>query len=418
MKEIIAYVNAENDVPDNVYKLCVEYSNNDADEIFVYNYSSEEEDKEVLCNLIRKVVEAVDTKLIVGLRAKRLEDIKKIIYAGASQVMLKLAILEDMDLIKQASDRFGKDKIIIEVDDIEELTEGDLTDELERLGAYGMMIKHVELSSKLKDAIMDAKQPVYIRDSLRKNDIAELISVDNVCAVVTNYFENKSIINAKKALKDQGLKMNMFEAKITFSELKLNSDGLIPVVVQDYHNDEVLMVAYMNEEAFNTTMQTGRMTYYSRSRQELWIKGETSGHYQYVKKIMIDCDNDTLLAKVKQMGAACHTGNRSCFYTEVISKDYKESNPYNVLNEVFVIIMDRKDNPKEGSYTNYLFDKGLDKILKKCGEEATEIVIAAKNGNKEELKYEISDFMYHLMVLMANEGISWTDIMDELGHRK
>ena len=177
------------------------------------------------------------------------------------------------------------------------------------------------------------------------------------------------------------------------------------------------MVAYMNQEAYEKTLRGGRMTYYSRSRQELWIKGETSGHFQYVQSLSIDCDNDTILAKVRQIGAACHTGNRSCFYREMVKKDYADTNPMKVFENVYNVIIDRKLHPKEGSYTNYLFDKGIDKILKKVGEEATEIVIAAKNPNPEEIKYEISDFLYHVMVLMAERGVTWEDITRELANR-
>ena len=207
------------------------------------------------------------------------------------------------------------------------------------------------------------------------------------------------------------------KAAFTWDELKLNSDGMVCVVVQDDKNKDVLMVAYMNEEAYNQTLRTGRMTYYSRSRQAQWVKGETSGHFQYVKSLKIDCDNDTILASVKQVGAACHTGNRSCFFTTLAEKEYKETNPLKVFEEVFGVILDRKEHPKEGSYTNYLFDKGIDKILKKVGEECTEIVIAAKNPDKEEIKYEISDFLYHMMVLMVEKGVSWEEITKELVKR-
>ena len=177
------------------------------------------------------------------------------------------------------------------------------------------------------------------------------------------------------------------------------------------------MLAYMNKEAFYHTIKTGRMTYYSRSRQKLWVKGETSGHYQYVKSLTADCDMDTILARVSQIGAACHTGAHSCFFNEIIGREYEESNPLRVFEQVFDVIKDRKEHPKEGSYTNYLFDKGLDKILKKLGEEATEIVIAAKNPNANEVKYEISDFLYHMMVLMAEKNITWEEITAELAQR-
>ena len=177
------------------------------------------------------------------------------------------------------------------------------------------------------------------------------------------------------------------------------------------------MVAYMNEESFQKTLETGKMVYFSRSRQELWMKGETSGHFQYVKSMAVDCDKDTLLAKVAQIGAACHTGNPTCFYTPLFGNEYDEKNPLLILENVMKTILDRKEHPKDGSYTNYLFDKGIDKILKKVGEEASEIIIAAKNPDQEEVKYEMSDFLYHMMVLMAEREISWDDITTELARR-
>ena len=212
-------------------------------------------------------------------------------------------------------------------------------------------------------------------------------------------------------------KIRPLSCNMEWSEFKLGPDGLVPVVVQDYRTDEVLMVAYMNEEAFHKTIETGKMTYWSRSRQELWVKGLTSGHYQYVKELKVDCDCDTILAKVSQTGAACHTGNKSCFFHEIAKTDYKNTNPLKVFEDVYKVIADRKIHPKEGSYTNYLFDKGIDKILKKVGEEATELVIAAKNPDPEEIKYEMSDLLYHAMVLMVERGVTWEDITSELANR-
>lgn len=227
----------------------------------------------------------------------------------------------------------------------------------------------------------------------------------------------QDLMECKTACRKAGIPVNTFESSIPWSEFKKNSDGMVPVIVQDYQTDEVLMLAYMNEEAYETTLKTGRMTYWSRSRNELWMKGLTSGHFQYVKSLTLDCDKDTILAKVSQVGAACHTGNRSCFFQELVKKEYEERNPLKVFQQVYDVICDRKVHPKEGSYTNYLFDKGIDKILKKVGEECTEIVIAAKNPDPEEIKYEISDFLYHVMVLMAEKGVTWEEITRELARR-
>lgn len=225
------------------------------------------------------------------------------------------------------------------------------------------------------------------------------------------------------------------------NEIKFDSQGLVPVIVQDYKSDEVLMLAYMNREAFRKTVETGTMHYWSRSRQKLWLKGETSGHFQHVKSLKLDCDGDTLLATVEQVEAACHTGHYSCFYRELEGAKIREtkykvfdpekagtpaSDPVSedtagkagVLQEVYDVIVDRTINPKEGSYTNYLFDKGLDKILKKVGEETSEVIIAAKNKNKDEVRYEIADLFYHVFVLMVERGVALDDIYDELRKRR
>lgn len=212
-----------------------------------------------------------------------------------------------------------------------------------------------------------------------------------------------------------------------FNTFKLNEAGLLPVVTQDIDTDEVLMVAYMNKEAYEKTLETKRACYYSRSRQSLWIKGETSGHYQTVKGMYLDCDEDTLLLKVKQEGVACHTGAYSCFYNEInldtgeiAEKEdkSKKENVFRIFEDVYNVILDRREHPKEGSYTNYLFDKGIDKMLKKVGEETAEVIIGAKNEGNDEVIYEVSDLIYHLSVLMVEKDVTWDDICKELDKRR
>ena len=165
---------------------------------------------------------------------------------------------------------------------------------------------------------------------------------------------------------------------MNIDNLKFNDKGLIPCIAQDARTRKVLMLAYMNKESLALTEETGYMHYYSRSREQLWKKGETSGHVQQVVSLAYDCDGDTILAQVIQTGAACHTGEYSCFFNELLGEQ-PESEGAEIIDELYDVVDDRKRNPKEGSYTNYLYDKGLDKILKKVGEEATEVVIAAKN---------------------------------------
>ena len=195
--------------------------------------------------------------------------------------------------------------------------------------------------------------------------------------------------------------------------IKFNGHGLVPCVVQDVYTREVLMLAYMNEESIKKTLETGETWFFSRSRNELWNKGATSGHKQTLKKLSYDCDGDTLLAEVEQIGAACHTGAKSCFYTTMFESEEKVFE----IGKLFDLIKERKETPVEGSYTNYLFDKGIDKILKKVGEECAEVIIAAKNPDLTELQYELSDLVYHSMVLMVERGLELKDIAEELKKR-
>ena len=202
---------------------------------------------------------------------------------------------------------------------------------------------------------------------------------------------------------------------IDISKIKFNEQGLVPAIVQDIKKN-VLMLAYMNEEALSNTLTTGTAWYWSRSRKELWHKGDTSGHFQKVKAVQYDCDGDTILLTVEQEGVACHTGSYTCFDERYLLEG-NVPDTATILDDIFAVIKDRQQNPQEGSYTNYLFTKGEDKILKKIGEEAVETVIAAKGGSADELIYEMSDTIYHLLVLLAEKNLTPTDLYKELAKR-
>ena len=201
---------------------------------------------------------------------------------------------------------------------------------------------------------------------------------------------------------------------LDINALKFDEKGLIPAIVVDAWTKKVLTLAYMNRESLEISMEKGLTCFYSRSRNELWLKGETSGNYQHIVSITADCDNDALVVVVEKDGPACHTGTDSCFTKEVYQSDEKHEFTVNGLYE---LLEDRKNDMPEGSYTTYLFSKGTDKILKKIGEECTEVIIAGKADDKAETVYEIADLMYHTMVLMVNMGISVEDIQKELASR-
>lgn len=197
-------------------------------------------------------------------------------------------------------------------------------------------------------------------------------------------------------------------------KLKFDDNGLIPAIVVDYYTKEVLTLAYMNKESLEISMREGKTCFYSRSRKELWRKGETSKNYQHIQNIKSDCDNDALIVEVIKDGPACHTGANSCFMNEIYEKEnYKDFSVY----KLYELIKERKINNTEGSYTTYLFNSGIDKILKKIGEESSEVIIGAKNDNKEEIIYELADLFYHSLVLMVEKNITLNDIKDELTKR-
>ena len=389
------------------------YSDNGADELLVFDFSSGDAEHEKAIGRIKDICNAAEIPVIAAGNIRRMEDVKKLIYAGCARTVLNFSKQSNIDLLEEVSKRFGKEKMMVSISAVEEFTSNQ-----ELIEAYACGVLALDT---VQDSIAQISSiPVILHtDEGRQETLISLLESPSVGGLSGAFVSSRErdLLAFKEKCKGLNIPVNTFESSIAWSDFKLDRDGLIPVVVQDYKTDQVLMVAYMNEEAFNTTLKSGKMTYWSRSRQELWTKGLTSGHIQYVKSLTLDCDNDTILAKVDQIGAACHTGNRTCFFKPLIKKEYNDTNPLHVFQDVYDVIADRKEHPKEGSYTNYLFDKGIDKILKKVGEECTEIVIAAKNPDKEEIKYEISDFLYHAMVLMVEKGVTWEDITRELARR-
>ncbi len=399
---------------EDVIELARFYNDSGIDKIMILDLSDTDEEHEKNIHTIKNINRNVEIKVCAGGNINRLEDIKKFIYAGCLQVIVNGAKPGSIELAEEASRRFGKDRILVSVANLDFVFKHqNVMDE----NFHELLVLNPDIIDSIENTT-DVPHVIYMKE-YDEEQILTILKRKNVRGIAGDFINDPKtdIMKLKSELSGKGIKMDNFEPALKWADFKKNSDGMVPVIVQDYRTDEVLMLAYMNEEAFDHTIHSGRMTYYSRSRQELWVKGLTSGHIQYVKSLTADCDYDTILAKVSQVGAACHTGNRSCFFNDIVKKDYVEKNPLKVLEDVYSIILDRKDHPKEGSYTNYLYDKGIDKILKKLGEEATEIIIAAKNPDAEEIKYEISDFIYHLMVLMAEKGVTWEDITQELSQR-
>lgn len=399
---------------EDVVGLAKHYSDAGADELLVFDLSDSDDEHEEAIDLMRRINRVIRIPMVAGGNIRRQEDVKKILYSGAKRAMLNFSKPDSVKMIEDAAKRFGKEKIAVSLNDFDALFKHqhiieDFTSEI-------VFMHRLDLNSVMNVTDVPC---VIVTDTMEERELFKILKCPGVKGLSGKYVSRKEMdfVAFKEQCEEENIQMTSFESMMEFSQFKTNEQGLIPVIVQHYKSQEVLMLAYMNQEAFDHTIKTGKMTYYSRSRQCLWTKGETSGHYQYVKSLTIDCDLDTLLAKVDQVGAACHTGNPTCFFQPLAGNDFDETNPLKVFESVYDTIVDRKEHPKEGSYTNYLFEKGIDKILKKVGEEATEIVIAAKNPNPEEVKYEVSDFLYHVMVLMVERGITWEDIIRELADR-
>ena len=420
-------------VSEDPAELIRSYVESGADGVIIFDRSKGDAEHDAAIDFIRGICEKCTVPVIAAGNVRRMEDVKKLIYAGCQMAALNLSKESNRVLAREVCERFGRERIAGCYKSTENLEK-----EWKKLAPWLSMriLLDAENPAAVKeaasgddsDSAMESIPEIALMQDPSPEALSSRLSIDSVSAVSGDGVNrlvtegSDTVQKIRDSFKESGIDMEENgKAAFSWEDFKKGPDGLLPVVVQEDATNEVLMVAYMNETAYNMTVSTGKMTYYSRSRQSLWIKGETSGHFQYVRSLYGDCDMDTLLARVVQVGAACHTGSHSCFFNQVTAPKMTAGRTApvgDVLREDYQTIIDRRDNPREGSYTNYLFDKGLDKMLKKLGEENTEIIIAAKNPAENEIIYEIADYLYHLEVIMAEKGVDWDDITRELVRRQ
>ena len=390
-------------------------NNLSVDRLVVSDKAQDEETHTDHTVILKMVCAYSEVPVTAGGYMRRMDDVKKYFHAGVNSIIIEASSDKALQLLKDTSGRFGRESVML------------------GLTTVDIMFKHRDLVESSVDrllvldrtALESASQvsalPILVIPE-RENPASaySILSRENVTGVAyaASLFDNIDVMALKQQLYDQHISVSHLEPRLEWSGMKTNDQGLVPVVVQDYISNEVLMLAYMNEEAFRLTLMSGKMTYWSRSRQEIWVKGETSGHYQYVKSLTADCDHDTILARVSQIGAACHTGNRSCFFYNIIQRETNKSNPLSQLLETYNRIRDRKETPDEGSLATYLFEKGTDKILTELSKENAQILLAAKNGDPEVIKMEISDYLYLLTMLMVENNITFEEIISELSYRE
>jgi len=392
-----------------------EYQNQGADEIVFLDITAENRD--AFYDLIKRATKELTVPITVGGGIRTIEDFRQVFACGASKVSVSTAAVANPELIKKANAEFGN-RIVVAIDAKShgdsfhvyvkggrEDTGMDLIEwakKCESLGACEILLTSMDGDgtqngydiAMTRAVVQSVSIPVIASGGCGKvEDIAEVFKQTNCAAALA-----ASLFHYQKA--------TVGDVKLAVQQI----NGLIPAIVQDFYTGRVLMLAYVNQESYDFMLANKETCFWSRSRQALWHKGKTSGDIQKIKHMSFDCDNDTLLIQVKQTGkGACHMGNYSCFGNE--------TGEFNILDKLQDQIINRSNNPKEKSYTNYLLDSGIDKICKKVGEEAAETIIAAKNNNKHELSEEISDLLYHVMVLMFEQGLSLADIQSKLSRR-
>lgn len=300
----------------NAYELGTQFASAGADELYFVKES------EADIEAIKKLAESVDIPVVVRTSPRKTEDIEMIFNAGGAQIIMET---EDEALLTEAVAAYGTDRIgvVINTYYIDDVVEAAM--HYAQMGVNVIYVTDHTSTGENMDMLIALRNSVSNPIMINAGDVhddfvflANYVEATGVDQCIVSLSDVSKLNTLKTVFADKGISANGFRSKLPFSEFKLNADGLIPVVVQNYETLEVLMVAYMNEESYNMTVKTGRMTYYSRSRQSLWVKGETSGHFQYVKSLQIDCDRDTILARVAQIGAACHTGNPTCFFTDLV----------------------------------------------------------------------------------------------------
>ncbi len=443
---------------DSPEKLAKFYSDNSVDELVFYDITASNEERKTSLEFVERVARVINIPFSAGGGVSTIEDFKYILRKGADKVSVNSAAVRNPQLIREASMAFGSQCVVLSMD-VKKNDEGSWSvyvkggrektelDAIEwavraaELGAGEIVVNSIdedgmkngydlELLRRITSAV---NIPVIASGGAGKKehflDALQKTGVDGVLAASVFHFGEIKVPELKQYLKENGAEIRMPEAapqkldstldgNADISMISFGKDGLVPCICQDAKTGAVLMLAYMNEQSLRLTLEKKRAVYYSRSRSELWEKGATSGNTQKVRAIYYDCDADALLIKVDQTGNACHTGAYSCFFNAVFDDQEASADPgSSVFRELYATVIGRKNDPSEGSYTNYLFDKGLDKILKKVGEEAAETIIAAKNQDRQELIGETGDLIYHLTVMLAEKGISIDEIEQELKSR-
>lgn len=390
------------------------YNDSGIDKIIFYDLSETPKEQDNTITKIRELNRIFEIPVYGAGNIHNLKDIKNLLYSGCQKVILNSSDPDNLKLIEEAKLRYGIDKLSISLEKVDVLFKQ--KDMLEKT-----FDEIFVLDESIIDAITNLTEIPFtpLLTSMDISDYIEILKKETCNGIGGELLNNMKtdVMILKNKLSSYGLNMNTFESKLSWSEFNLDENGLIAVIAQDYSTSEVLTFGYMDEKAFQDTIKSGKMNYYNIRTGETLMKGEESEQFQYVKSLTVDCHKKAILAKISQIGVSCHTGNYSCFFDQIVRKDYLEKNTFKVFENVYNVINDRRKNPKEGSYTNYLYEQGMDEVLKKIWSEIGDLILEAKNGDSESMRSEITDLIYHLMVLMNDNDLRWEDITAELIQR-
>lgn len=391
------------------------YNDSGIDKILLWDLSETKEEHNNTLKVIREINRVLEISSYAYGWTSSIRDIREYLFSGCRSVILCSSDPELPNMIEECQKRYRKDRISLALDDVDILFKkrAEIEEYYEDVYVFKPEI--------LESVINMTELPFYACiDSMELSDYLEILEQPNCRGIGGPLLNDKNtdIMTLKHSLFSKGVSVIINDSNMEWSEFKLDADGLIAVVAQDYATKEVLNYGYMNQEAFLATMAKGKMHYYDKHTGCVTMHGAGTEQFQYLKSLSVDCHKQAILAKVSQIGVACHTGNYSCFYTEIMKKDYTEKNTVKVLENIYNVIVNRKKYPREGSFTNFLMSKGLNEIARRIQSESTELILSAKDQDAEALRTELSDLIYFMMVLMCENNITWDDVINEMAQRK
>lgn len=390
------------------------YNDSGIDKIILFDLSTDREEHLLNLNKIKELLRIIEVPVYGAGNIHLIEDIRNLLFAGCQKVILDSTQSDFNHILEESYKRFGKEKLAAGLNKVDALFKQreNLETKFDELFIF---------NETIIDAVDNLTSMPFtpIISSNEKTDYIKYLSLPNISGIggpLTNSTQT-DVMYLKNQLSESGIKVHRLETTIQWKDFHLDSDGLMPVIAQDYISSEVLNFGYMNKYAFEHTIKYGKMTYLNKENGDIFMRGHENDHYQYVKSFTLDCNRKTLLAKISQIGNSCHSGKCSCFFEEIMRKDYLEKNTFKIFEKLYQEMQKQRIQPVENSYISHLVSKDSDEVLRKCGEMITDLLIASKNKNSEAMRSDITDFMYHLMVLMTEHDLQWQDITNEFIQR-